>query len=264
MPDTPRYVVGVGLKMYMGHRQALSWMRRVADIARTHPALASGNVTLFALPSFIALVEATQIFEGSGVKVGAQDLFSDDIGPFTGEVSGSELAEIGCTFVEVGHAERRNILGESDSLVSSKTAAAFRNGLTPVVCIGEKLEQHPADAAAECIRQLDATLVASRASGLIGSLILAYEPQWAIGGPRPAGPVHIGEVSDRLRAALADDHRLSGSSLIYGGSAGPGMLGQLNGKVDGLFLGRSAHDTKALKTVLDEVWVLMPKADRVM
>jgi triosephosphate isomerase len=257
MPDAPRYTIGVGLKMYMGHRAAIDWMGRVADIARAHPALTSGTTTLFALPSFVALVEATQIFADTGVKVGAQDLFWDDMGPFTGEVSGTELAEIGCLFAEVGHAERRNIFGENDEIVSAKTAAAYRNGLTPVLCVGEDNEQDPADAAAECIRQLDASLAASRATGVTRNLILAYEPKWAIGAPQPAGSGYIRVVGELLRAAVAADGRLSGSSFIYGGSAGPGMLEQLGGTVDGLFLGRSSHDTDALERVLDEVWDLV-------
>lgn len=256
MPDTPRHIVGVGLKMYMGHRQAIDWMIRIADIAREHPALTSGSVGLFALPSFVALVEANRIFADTPVQVGAQDLFWDDVGAFTGEVSGAELAEVGCSFVEVGHAERRTIFGETDEMISAKTAAAYRSGLVPVLCLGESPERDPRSAAEECIRQLDTSLVTSRESGITSNLVLAYEPQWAIGAARPAGPKHIREVSLRLRDALAADDRLTGSNLIYGGSAGPGMLEQLEGVVDGLFLGRSSHNPDAVKAVLDEMWEL--------
>ncbi|MET0590191.1 MAG: triose-phosphate isomerase family protein [Naasia sp.] len=258
MPESRRRIVGVGLKMYMGHRQSDEWMRSVADIAASHPGVAGGSVELFVLPSFVALVGARRIFEETAVGVGAQDLCTDDIGAFTGEVSGSELAEIGCSYVEVGHAERRNILGETDEVISRKTLAAFRNSLTPVLCVGEETESDPQSAAAACVAQLTSSLEASRERGVVGPVVLAYEPQWAIGAPRPADPEYIRSVCGRLRSALDEDPALAGSALIYGGSAGPGMLAALAGAVDGLFLGRSAHDPEALRAVLDEVAAFAP------
>jgi triosephosphate isomerase len=101
------------------------------------PVLADGTTGLAVLPSFPALTEALRIFGGTSVHVGAQDLFWDDRGPFTGEVGGAELREIGCRFVEVGHAERRHIMGETDSVVARKVAAALRNDLVPILCVGE-------------------------------------------------------------------------------------------------------------------------------
>jgi triosephosphate isomerase len=256
MSEKQALAIGVSLKMYFGHRQTLDWMRGVADIASAHPAVAGGAVDLFVVPSFPALAGSIDILSNSKVEVGAQDLFWEDAGAFTGEVSGSELAEIGCTLVEIGHAERRRLFGETDAVVARKTLAAYRNGLTPLLCIGEAVRQTPADAAAACLRQLDLALAESRYAGVAGPLLVAYEPEWAIGAAEPAEPAYIAEVSTRLRSALADDPALAGSRVIYGGSAGPGLLGQLGTAVDGLFLGRFAHDPASLQAILDEALAL--------
>jgi len=163
-------------------------------------------------------------------------------------VSGVELAEVGVGVVEVGHAERRRLFGESDEIVAQKTAAALRNGIAPVLCIGEAVEGDPADAAAECLRQLASALHGAAA----GRVIVAYEPVWAIGAAHPAPARHIREVCAILRENLSTLDGRDGSAVIYGGSAGPGLLTDLGSDVDGLFLGRFAHDTGALALVIDE------------
>ncbi|MCU1411711.1 MAG: triosephosphate isomerase [Rhodoglobus sp.] len=223
--------VGVSLKMYFGHSDALEWFRRVA-------ALDTHGVELFVIPSFLAIPAALEVFAGTGVTVGAQDLFWEDAGAFTGEVSGAELAELGVGVVEVGHAERRRLFGETEEVVALKTAAALRNGITPVLCIGEP-ERSP-DAAAHCIAQLEAALAGAPA----GRVIVAYEPVWAIGAAEPAPAEYIRAVTSELKK--------TGRTVIYGGSAGPGLLTALGGDVDGVFLGRFAHDVAALAAVLDE------------
>lgn len=245
-------IIGAGLKMYLRHQQTIEWIALVAALAERHPALKRGAVELFVLPTFPVLVHAVRALSPVGVKVGAQDLSSEDSGPFTGEVSGTEIADIGCEFVEVGHVERRTHFGETEEVVSAKVAAAFRNGLTPVLCLGESRPQRPDAAAAECVRQLGAALVHSRRAGVLGRLLVAYEPHWAIGAAAAAEATYIRTVCTALRAATSEDTALTGSRIIYGGSAGTGLLGQLDGAVDGLFLGRSAHDPAVLESVLDE------------
>ena len=245
-------IIGAGLKMYMGHRQTIEWIARVAEVAGRHPGLRSGAVELFVVPTFPMLVHAVSALSPLAVQVGAQDLFWEDHGPFTGEVSGCELAEIGCSFVEVGHFERRHYFGETDKIVSAKTAASFRNRLTPVVCVGESQPQDPEDAASECLLQLQAALTHSRRTGLLGPMLVAYEPHWAIGAAAAANAHHIRTVCRRLKAAISADDALTGSRVIYGGSAGTGLVEQIDGAADGLFLGRSSHEPAALEAVLDE------------
>jgi triosephosphate isomerase len=247
-------VVGVSLKMYFDRARTLEWSREVAAIAAEHEAVRSGLVDLVVLPGFTTLVEVAAVLEPTSARLGAQDLFWEDRGAYTGEVSGSDLAELGCTFAEIGHAERRSVLGETDDMVADKVAAAVRNSLTPLLCVGELTEGSPEDAATECIAQLRASL--SRVEGDVPSLVLAYEPVWAIGAAAAASPTHISAVSALVREWLDAQPSIASSRVIYGGSAGPGLLGRLGPSIDGLFLGRFAHDANALATVLDEALAL--------
>jgi triosephosphate isomerase len=231
----------------------------VARVAEGCAGLRQGSLELFVLPTFPCLPDAVRALGRLGVDVGAQDLCWEDRGPYTGEVSGVELAEIGCRYVEIGHMERRKHLGEDDAMVSAKTAAAFRNGLTPVICVGESRPEEPLDAAAECVRQLEATLRDSHRAGVVGPAVVAYEPHWAIGAPSAAEPDYIRTVCRELGTALRADPALAGSRVIYGGSAGSGLLSQLADSVDGLFLGRASHDPGVLAAILDEATTLSPR-----
>ena len=247
-------LVAVSLKMYFSHARTVQWSREVARLAATHPAVVSGRAELLVMPTFPSIPAAVAIFDGLA-SVGAQDLSEHDSGAFTGEVSGSELAELGASAVEVGHAERRRLFGETDAVVRAKTAAALRHGLTPVLCVGEQLQGDPATAARECIRQLDDALQDIPARNRSGRLVVAYEPYWAIGAASAAPNQHIRAVCSAVR-----DHvraiRGTTSQVIYGGSAGPGLLAPLGGSVDGLFLGRFAHDPASVELILDEVLAL--------
>jgi triosephosphate isomerase len=238
--------IGVSLKMYFGHREAIAWSTEVAQIAAANAAVMSGAVEFFVVPSYLAILPAIQAFAGTPVAVGAQDLATEDSGAFTGEVSGAELAETGVRIVEVGHAERRRLFHEDDDIVAGKTSAALRHRLTPVLCLGEPT-QTP-DAAAFAVRQLEHALD----DAPTGRVIVAYEPVWAIGAAHPADPPQVRTVCAALRAALDLRPEREGSSVIYGGSAGPGLLSSLRPEVDGLFLGRFAHDPSAVRRILDE------------
>ncbi|CAI3803501.1 triose-phosphate isomerase family protein [Pseudarthrobacter sp. MM222] len=248
----PKAIIGVSLKMYFGYDRTLDWCRDVAGFAAGHPAVRSGEIELFALPSHPVLAEAARVLGAAGVASGAQDIFWKDEGAFTGEVGGKIIAEVGGRYAEVGHAERRRIFGEDDDVIGLKTAAAFRNGLTPVLCVGEPARGTAADAARYCIREIDAVLNRAESLGQSGRTIVAYEPQWAIGAAEPATPSFISDVIRGLDAHLRSRPGQADSRVIYGGSAGPGLIGQLDSAVAGLFLGRFAHDPEALRTILDE------------
>lgn len=243
-------LIGVSLKMYFSHARTVEWVSEVAEILRGHPAAPA--VTAFVIPQYPSIPATLAL--GGHLDVGAQDLASADAGAFTGEVSGAVLAELGCRFVEVGHAERRRLFGETDEIVAAKVHAALRNGLTPLLCVGEPGRTDTAAAAEFCIEQVRSGLSAAEAAGSIGPIVVAYEPRWAIGAAEPASSEHIRGVCSRMREYLLsarDDAR-----VMYGGSAGPGLLTTIADSVDGLFLGRFAHDPSAIRDILDEVALL--------
>jgi triosephosphate isomerase len=241
-PFLRRRIFGVGLKMYMSLEQTRNWMTGVAEIARE----LSPHLDLFVIPDFISLPAARAALAGTRVWLGAQDVFWEDRGPFTGEISAPMLVEAGCRVVEIGHAERRRLFGESDEVVAKKAQAAVRSKLAPVLCVGE-VECGDAKTAAEyCLRQLEA---GAAGIGADAPLIVAYEPVWAIGAPEPAPPERIQAVAEGIRPWVA---RRAETRLLYGGSAKPGLWSQLDGSVDGLFLGRFAHDLRDLAAVLHE------------
>jgi triosephosphate isomerase len=252
----PRFTIGSSLKMYFGHHEQVDWTRRVADIASAHPAVRSGLVEPFVIPTFPSIPAVHALAAPAGLLVGAQDVHWEDTGAYTGEVSAAELSEIGVGLVEIGHAERRSMFGETDSSAALKVQASLRHGLVPVLCIGEEERGGHAPAIEACLRQLEACLAVSRREGTAGRIIVAYEPVWAIGRPEPAPDPHIRAVTGALRARLSDDGLLKEARVIYGGSAGPGLLTRIAPDVDGMFLGRFAHDPAAFGAILDEAWRL--------
>ncbi|MCS3842785.1 triose-phosphate isomerase family protein [Microbacterium sp. AK031] len=244
-------LLGVSLKLYLDIDDSVAWAREIAGIAEAHPSVASGAVRVFVLPSLPAIAGVIDAIGDAPVAVGGQDLFWDDRGPYTGAVSGADLRRLGCRYVEVGHAERRQVFGEDAATIRRKFTAAVRNALTPVLCVGEMVEQ-AADAAAElCVDQLENAL-AAMGDESIDDLVVAYEPEWAIGRADPADAGHVASVTRRLREHLDGRTDIVSSSVIYGGSAKPGVISALDDAVDGLFLGRFAHDPDSFALILDE------------
>ena len=242
----PTPLVAVSLKMYFERERTLGYCRAVADIARERPEVSAGAVRLAVLPDFLTVPAAADILSGTGVVLGAQDLAPEARGAYTGEVSAADLAALGVGCVEVGHAERRTIFKEDSAMVARKTATAIATGLIPLLCVGEAERSDPTEAAAVCARQV-ADAVGGRTDAEVW---VAYEPYWAIGAPEPAPAEYVIAVCEALRGELAAS--VPTHSLLYGGSAGPGLLTRLGGAVDGLFLGRFAHDPVAFGRVVDE------------
>lgn len=253
---SPPLFIGVSLKMYFDHLQTLQWCEQVSALAAQHPAVVSGAAELVVLPSLPALVPVSEIFHDTQVRLGAQDIFWEDQGPFTGEVGGAYLQQLGCSYAIVGHAERRRIFHEGDAILSAKVDAAVRNNLTPILCVGEHEPMSIEKAADVCILQLQTTVAHVLNTGSKRRILVAYEPEWAIGAARPATIRHISGVGFAVKQWLGAQYALGGSQFIYGGSAGPGLLTQLGRAVDGLFLGRFAHDPDALREILDECVLL--------
>lgn len=238
--------------MYFDPQQAIRWSAKVAQFARTHTALGNGDVQLVIFPSLPVLAAVIDIFADTAVAVGAQDLFYEDRGPFTGAVSGADLWQLGCEYVEIGHVERRRLFGEDDRLINLKVHAAWRNGLVPLVCVGEDRDGPVEDAVHHCLAQLAAAIAGAGSNVTWRPLVVAYEPSWAIGAKAPADPARIRVVITALQQYIASSSAFVRSPVIYGGSATRDLVHELADLYDGLFLGRFAHDPAMLKSVIDE------------
>ena len=180
---------------------------------------ALGSATVVVCPPAAYLADAASAVAGSAIALGGQDCSAHDTGAFTGEVAAAMLADVGCAFAIVGHSERRAWHGESDALVAAKTLRAIAAGLRPIVCVGETLEERDADRTVAVVeRQLAAVLeaLAADAAGA-RTVVVAYEPVWAIGTGRTASPDQAQAVHARIRARLADAS-LAAVPVLYGGS----------------------------------------------
>jgi len=238
-------LIAVNLKMYLGVAPTRTWVADVADVgARLEP---GANIEIAVLPTFPLLESTAKILAGTGIRWGAQDVAASTDGAQTGEVSVAVLAELGCRYVAIGHAERRRLFGDDEATVRAKAAQVVGAGLVPLYCVGEPERGAPRDAAQACLEQLQTLLDVAAGH----EVVVAYEPAWAIGANGPAPAEHVAGVCKHLRARL--DAYAGRSRLLYGGSAGPGTYQNLVPAVDGLFLGRFAHDTRALARVVTEV-----------
>jgi triosephosphate isomerase (TIM) len=171
-------------------------------------------------PPFPYLMETGRLLKDSGVALGAQSVCAESQGAFTGEVSAAMLKDVGCRYVLVGHSERRQLFGESDALVARKFVAAQGQGLIPVLCVGETLEEREGDQTTSVVsRQLEAVLAVTGVQAL-AKAVIAYEPVWAIGTGRTASPEQAQEVHAMIRAKVAErDGTIGGSvRILYGGS----------------------------------------------
>jgi triosephosphate isomerase len=171
-------------------------------------------------PPFPYLMDTARLVKDSGVALGGQSVCAEAQGAFTGEVSAAMLKDVGCSYVLVGHSERRQLYGESDNLVARKFVAAQSQGLVPVLCVGETLEEREADQTTAVVaRQIEAVLAVSGVQSLARAVI-AYEPVWAIGTGRTASPEQAQAVHAMIRAKVAERDATIGGSvrILYGGS----------------------------------------------
>lgn len=199
------------------------------------------NIEVVVFPPAVYLTEVMRLVEGDSIAVGAQNVCAEAPGAFTGEVAAAMLADIGCSHVIVGHSERRRLYGEDDALVARKFAAVLAAGMTPVLCVGETLDERDASQTDAVVsRQLDAVL---RMSGVksLAKAIIAYEPVWAIGTGRNATAAQAQAVHAFLRSRIADQNaNIAGQlRILYGGSVKAANAAELfaNPDVDGGLIG---------------------------
>lgn len=206
-------------KMNLNHIEAIALVQK---LSYTFNAEDFAVLEVAVIPPFTDIRSVQTLVDGDklALKYGAQDIAKADKGAFTGEISGPMLAKLGCTFVIVGHSERREYHGEDDQVVNLKTQAALRNNLTPIVCVGEGLEVRKAgDHVAHTLAQLDAALQGVSAND-VANLVIAYEPVWAIGTGEVATPADAQEVCGAIRSRIREIHGSAADQtrVLYGGS----------------------------------------------
>ena len=240
-------------KMNLNHFEAIALVQKIAF---SLPDKYFDKVDVTVIPPFTDLRSVQTLVDGDKLRLtyGAQDLSQHDSGAYTGDVSGAFLAKLGCTFVVVGHSERRTYHHEDDALVAAKAAAAFRHGLTPIVCIGEQLEVREAGNHVEFnVNSLRGSLAGLTKEQLAG-IVIAYEPVWAIGTGRVASAADAQEVCAAIRAELANltnPQIAAGVRVLYGGSVNAKNVGEIVAQedVDGALVGGASLDAEQFATL---------------
>jgi triosephosphate isomerase len=214
------------------------------------------RVEVVVCPPFTALRSVQTVIEADhlSIQLGAQNVYWEESGAFTGEISPPMLARLGVGFVICGHSERRQFFGETDETVNKRTKAVLGSGLTPIVCVGETLDQREADQTEEVVTEQLRRGLQGLSGELLGSIVVAYEPVWAIGTGRNATPDDAGAVCELVRHQLADKAGLEvaeGVRILYGGSVNAGNIKALMAKrqIDGALVGGASLDPDSFAAV---------------
>ncbi len=239
-------------KMHKTVRQALeltsALITRLAD---------PRGVDVVVCPPFTALADVGRALAGSPIELGAQDLYWEPQGAFTGEISAPMLWDLGCTYVIVGHSERRRLLGEEDEAVRRKIAAAFANELIPILCVGESFDEREAGRTERIVQTQARIATLDVTPEQAPQLVIAYEPVWAIGTGHPATGEEAGRVAGLIRGWLRGwfGDASAAVRILYGGSVTPTAIGDFarQPEIDGALVGGACLDADAFAGIVEAV-----------
>jgi len=250
-----KLLLGTNWKMNKTLAEGMDYTHALMRVIKKYP-----QFDFFIIPPYTHLWKIRELIisENASLKLGAQNMHYEDAGQFTGEISPVMLKEIGVNIVELGHSERREYFNETDKTVNLKTLAALRHSFTPLICIGEKLEDKTYGVSKEMLAKQLKIALKNVPSGAIGKFWVAYEPVWAIGvNGIPAKASYVEEIHNFLRSVLIELYGNAGKNipLLYGGSVNID-----NAKdyvhfenLDGLFIGRSAWETDLFEEIMASV-----------
>jgi triosephosphate isomerase len=249
-----RPIMAGNWKMNLNHFEANLLVQKLAA-SLTEQQLTDVEVAV--LPPFTDLRTVQTAVDGDKLRIvyGAQDISQHKSGAYTGEIAGSMLEKLGCTYVLAGHSERREYHGEDDALVNAKVKAAFASNLTPILCVGEGLPiREEGTHVAHCCSQLDAGLDGLKPEQ-IKQVVVAYEPVWAIGTGKTATPEDAQEVCAAIRARLAEKFGADVADVVriqYGGSVKAANIAQIMAKpdVDGALIGGASLDAEEFASIV--------------
>ncbi|GAB4245610.1 MAG: triose-phosphate isomerase [Acidobacteriota bacterium] len=236
--------------MYKTRPEVAQTLRRLRELVDGYDA-----VTTVVCPTFTGLSTAAEVLQDSNIGLGAQNCHWEDEGAFTGEISARMLVDCGCRYVILGHSERRQYFAETDQMINRKLRKVLTTELTPILCIGETLEEREAGRVAEIVLgQLQADLAEIPAAD-VKRVVIAYEPVWAIGTGRTATPETAEEVHGMIRGWLSRQYggELAGGALIlYGGSVKPENIAELMAQpdIDGALVGGASLDAESFAKIV--------------
>jgi triosephosphate isomerase len=243
-------VIAGNWKMFKTQPEVVRTIQGLRDKVDGHSA-----VEVVVCPTFTGLAAAAETLEGSTIQLGAQNVHWEDNGAFTGEISVSMLQDVGCQYVILGHSERRQFFHESDEIIAKKLQKVLTTSLTPILCVGEMLDEREAGRVEEVILgQLERDL-AGLTEELVSRIIVAYEPVWAIGTGKTATPEVAEEVHRMIREWIRNTYSegLSGGlRILYGGSVKPGNIADLMAQpdIDGALVGGASLDADSFAQIV--------------
>lgn len=213
------------------------------------------NVEIVVCPPFISLQAVKDVLAGSKLGLGAQNVFWEKNGAFTGEVSAPMLKSVGCAYVIIGHSERRTYFGETDSTVNKRIFAALTEGLKPIVCVGETLEEREAGKTFDVIKRQITGGLANLSTEQMAPVVIAYEPVWAIGTGKTATPAQAQEVHAFIRQLLKElfgQATADATRLQYGGSVKPENAAELMSQpdIDGALVGGASLKAETFEKII--------------
>src|SRR6266852_2845424 len=243
-------LIAANWKMYKNPKQTEDFFSALLPLVYGHE-----RDEIVVCPPYVDLRAALDSAQGSAIAIGAQNLYWKDEGAFTGEISCPMLAAIGCTHVIIGHSERRQYFGETDDTVNLKLKAALEHDLTPIVCVGEVLEEREARLTEDVLRRQCVRAFHAISAKKAAKLVIAYEPVWAIGTgktatPQMASDAHVlirGEAAKAFGQEFAD-----GLRILYGGSVKPENATALMSEeeIDGALVGGASLDAKSFAAIV--------------
>ena len=243
-------IIAGNWKMHKNVEEAINLVGTLADLVE-----GVNNVEIVVCPPFIALDAVIEVVEGTNITVGAQNMHWETEGAYTGEVSPRMLKEMGCKYVIIGHSERREYFGETDETVNRKVKSAYKSELLPIVCVGEKLEHRENGITEKVVKtQIEAGL-AGLEKDQVASLVVAYEPVWAIGTGKTASNEDAQQVIGFIRKVILDmygDDLAQQVRIQYGGSVKPDNIAGLmrESDIDGALVGGVSLDAKGFAAIV--------------
>jgi triosephosphate isomerase len=243
-------LIAANWKMYKNPEQTVAFFRDFLPLVKDHT-----RDEIVVCPPFVDLPAAVEVARDSNVSVGAQDMHWEKEGAYTGEISSGMLLAVGCTHVILGHSERRQYFGETDDIVNQKLKAALEAGLTPVVCVGEVLEEREANLTEDVLRRQCLRAFHAISAKKAGKLVVAYEPVWAIGTGKTATPQLASDAHALIRGEAAKafgDEFAANLRILYGGSVKPENAKALMAEqeIDGALVGGASLDPKSFSAIV--------------